>query len=331
MMGNFRRNISDPNTLGGLSYGLLAGSTPQEQLAMGFGGMVQGAGVGRQDRLEQQRLNKTIEFLRTAGADPALVQMAEAGDVTGAFKEHLARTRPQQVKKPTSIQEYEFARQQGYDGSFVDFQTDQRKAGATNVTVGGGRYGTIPQGYQLVETDGGARMVPIPGGPADTSQNVAKQQSQAGQKATVARQAIADIRGVLDDKSSLTDWNLPEAGIVGSKLADWGVNQQAVDVRRKLETLQSVVAFDRLQQMREASPTGGALGAVSERELALLQSSMGALSQDMSPEELSQTLEFIDSVMKKFEAYPGYQEPLQQPAQPNQMNRTSSGIQWSIE
>jgi hypothetical protein len=67
--------------------------------------------------------------------------------------------------------------------------------------------------------------------------------------------------------------------------------------------------------MREASPTGGALGAVSERELALLQSSMGALSNDMSEEELTKTLDFIDGVMSKFAAYPqGAQE--MQPSMP---------------
>jgi hypothetical protein len=108
---------------------------------------------------------------------------------------------------------------------------------------------------------------------------------------------------------------LPEVGVVGSRLADMGLNQEAVDVKRKLETLQSVVSFDRLQQMREASPTGGALGAVSERELALLQSSMGALSNDMSEEELIKTLDFIDGVMSKFAAYPQGAQAMQ-PASP---------------
>jgi len=38
---------------------------------------------------------------------------------------------------PSILQEYEFAKKQGFTGSFIDFATGLRKAGATNVTVGG--------------------------------------------------------------------------------------------------------------------------------------------------------------------------------------------------
>jgi hypothetical protein len=37
---------------------------------------------------------------------------------------------------PTAIREYEYARQQGYPGSFNDWELSRRKAGATNLTVG---------------------------------------------------------------------------------------------------------------------------------------------------------------------------------------------------
>lgn len=47
-----------------------------------------------------------------------------------------------------------------------------------------------------------------------------------------------------------------------------------------LSTIEANVGFDKLQAMREASPTGGALGAVTERELAFLQSVFGSLRQD---------------------------------------------------
>lgn len=37
--------------------------------------------------------------------------------------------------KPAAVQEYEYARQQGYQGTFAQFQTEQKKAGATTVSV----------------------------------------------------------------------------------------------------------------------------------------------------------------------------------------------------
>ena len=58
-----------------------------------------------------------------------------------------------------------------------------------------------------------------------------------------------------------------------------------------IETIAANVGFDKLQAMREASPTGGALGSVTERELAFLQAVFGSLRQDLRPENLKRNLE----------------------------------------
>ncbi|MCZ4270887.1 hypothetical protein [Maritalea porphyrae] len=210
-------------------------------------------------------------------------------------------------KQPADVQEYQFyadqARASGQEPlSWLDYNTALKQAGATSITTNvGSEYGTIPQGYELFKdpVTGATSMQPIAGGPEDTTKHEALKFEQERQKATVARQAISNIRAKIDNGGL---FDLPEVGVWGSKLA--GMNQEATDVRNNLATLQSIVSFDRLQAMRDASPTGGALGAVSERELALLQASLGALSQDSSEEQMRQTLEFIDGIMAKFEAYP---------------------------
>jgi len=48
-----------------------------------------------------------------------------------------------------------------------------------------------------------------------------------------------------------------------------------------------------LQAMRDSSPTGGALGQVTELELKLLQSSLAALDQGMSPERFREQLMIV--------------------------------------
>jgi hypothetical protein len=53
-----------------------------------------------------------------------------------------------------------------------------------------------------------------------------------------------------------------------------------------LNTIKANVGFDKLQAMREASPTGGALGQVTEFENRLLQSVFGALEQSQNADEL---------------------------------------------
>ena len=48
--------------------------------------------------------------------------------------------------------------------------------------------------------------------------------------------------------------------------------------------------FDKLQAMREASPTGGALGQVSNFELGALNAAFGNLDQSGDPVELRENL-----------------------------------------
>lgn len=64
----------------------------------------------------------------------------------------------------------------------------------------------------------------------------------------------------------------------------------AADLANTLSTVQANIGFGELQRMRDASPTGGALGQVSERELALLNSVLGAISQSQSPQQLEANL-----------------------------------------
>jgi hypothetical protein len=62
------------------------------------------------------------------------------------------------------------------------------------------------------------------------------------------------------------------------------------DTAAKLETLRAKSAFGALSEMRANSPTGGALGSVTERELSLLQNAETQLSQAQSPEAFKQAL-----------------------------------------
>jgi DNA-binding CsgD family transcriptional regulator len=58
----------------------------------------------------------------------------------------------------------------------------------------------------------------------------------------------------------------------------------------QLDTIKSNVGFAALQAMRAASPTGGALGQVSEQENRLLQSTLASLDQGQSADQLKANL-----------------------------------------
>lgn len=70
----------------------------------------------------------------------------------------------------------------------------------------------------------------------------------------------------------------------------------AKDLDNMIQSIKGNLAFDRLKKMRDESPTGGALGAVSDRELELLASSAGKLDAAMSTSDLRENLKRIQNM-----------------------------------
>lgn len=64
------------------------------------------------------------------------------------------------------------------------------------------------------------------------------------------------------------------------------------------ETLKAKIGFNELNKMREASPTGGALGQVTERELSFLQAVRGKLSVGLPKEVQLAALEQIETSLR---------------------------------
>ena len=69
----------------------------------------------------------------------------------------------------------------------------------------------------------------------------------------------------------------------------------------ELTTLKANIAFNELTAMREASKTGGALGNVSNVELQLLQSALGALDSGQSPENVKAQLLKIKGSIERWQ------------------------------
>jgi len=67
----------------------------------------------------------------------------------------------------------------------------------------------------------------------------------------------------------------------------------AKDFQANLDSLKANIGFQALQAMREASPTGGALGNISDTENKLLQARFGALEIGQSPKQLVENLKKV--------------------------------------
>ena len=64
------------------------------------------------------------------------------------------------------------------------------------------------------------------------------------------------------------------------------------------DALVATATLDELQQMRQNSPTGGALGNVSDADIRVLRQSIGALGQDQSEEDFNESLRIFEARLK---------------------------------
>ena len=137
-----------------MAYGMLAGST-----APGWRNQMGTVAVARQNALgnyqqrvfdvfKEQELNRAMKEREQRKAEedkylsglPAEVQPIArvAGPQSVAQAQIEALMSPEEQQKLTDdMREYEFAKSQGYPGSFRDWILEGKKAGATNVSVGG--------------------------------------------------------------------------------------------------------------------------------------------------------------------------------------------------
>ncbi len=178
--------------------------------------------------------------------------------------------------------------------SFTDYLADQRKSVVTNSNLGrdGIDYGDPEKGFAwkrdaegnvMLGKDRAPIQIPIIGGSAEKEAKDADTMAKAkrGERLQVADTVTANIDRALSGVEALKDTWVPATGLRGF-IASSVPGTPQYDVAQTLETVKANLGFDKLQAMRAASPTGAALGPVSDFENKLLQSVMGNLEQGQS-------------------------------------------------
>lgn len=77
---------------------------------------------------------------------------------------------------------------------------------------------------------------------------------------------------------------------------------ESKQLANKISTIQANLAFDRLQKMRNESPTGGALGQVSNMELGLLRDAVSALDPTAGVEAFNEQIKIVEQHYNRFRA-----------------------------
>lgn len=144
-----------------------------------------------------------------------------------------------------------------------------------------------PVGFRQTE-DGG--LEPIPGGPAAIK--IAGQDKKTKLASTGELEKSKFVINNIDRALSQVG---PFTTGVGGALLKNVPGTSAKNLDETLNTVRANVGFDTLQAMRQSSPTGGALGAVSDRENQLLQAVRGSLDQKQSSDQFVDNLKALRS------------------------------------
>jgi hypothetical protein len=219
------------------------------------------------NRDEERRINQTVQWLQSMGRTD-LAEAVASGAIGADQGAAAALTPPAQPEQTSLMQNYEFLVQQGYTPE----QALAAVQSGTVVNVGGTEQptmGTIPQGFEVFTNAQGQReMRAIPGGPEDNAASTAVAQGNADTATSTIVTAAQRAR----EAASTRAFEGP-SGVVASYLPF----TDNAEIYRQVGVLKSNATVSNLQAMRDASPTGGALGAVTAPELVLLQDKSGAL------------------------------------------------------
>lgn len=138
------------------------------------------------------------------------------------------------VGKPTDdIREFQLAKEQGFPGTFLDYQIKMREAGRAQTTINTGDF-KIPPGYKLLdENNPSAGVTPIPGGPAE--QMPAELAARVGMADSFLQQA-PEIKQELEAGATTGVYDRAQAG--------WNSSSAQAEVLRKMKS-----GTDALQRM----------------------------------------------------------------------------------
>lgn len=222
--------------------------------------------------------------------DPAFQQAFRAnqvayGDPAAAEQSGLLAPIPQ-AAKPTSLMtnlEAMGIDPQSPQGRAIMLQTLTKPQTSINM---GAQFPDLPKDHMWVNPLNPAEGVkPIPNSPTDLAQRAAAEKEGTGTGNTIAR--IDNVMSELD--RAISGVGYTTTGLIGAATKNLP-GSPAKDLSGSLTTIKANIGFNELQAMREASPTGGALGQVAVQELEALQSVLASLEQDQSPERVAENL-----------------------------------------
>ena len=244
---------------------------------------------------QTQMLARIVLEQQQRQAQAAEEQRLQAADPLRQLQIQKAQRDLNATNIPDSVQALNIrAQQAGLQPGTPEYQKFMLSGGDRGITIN--NEGTIPAGYQAVRDPEGrvTAIQPIPGSPAalEMEQALKARDTQGGRKQTstdVITNAASNARELIKS-GTLTTGTL---GRIASNLTE----SDAAELRRQVDVLKSNATIENLTAMRQASPTGGALGSVTEKEGAMLAAAAGAIDPNAGNEQVAKQLDNYEKTL----------------------------------
>ncbi len=304
---------SRQNTLGAWGAGLASGPSFQQGLSNAVQYGAQAAPLDQQ-AAEQRRaeedakasMNRTAEYLRSVPGGAPFADAIEKGgvDASTAFKGWFEFSQP----KPPGEAQNPYMNLG--DGNLFNWQTGER---LTNPNAQP-KMPDAPKGFMWGPD--GKSMQRIPGGPEDPSINA----PAAAVNLQRLNSQTDNVVAAIDKATGQVAWD--STGVFGQVLGAVG-GTKAMDLRETAKTIKANLGFSELQAMRDASPTGGALGQVAVQELDALQATLASINPDQSEGQLRENLAKVKTLLER-------QKMFREQANQAKFAAPAGGGQWTV-
>ena len=254
-------------------------------------------GIAAQGKRDLRGVQGGLTAITKAASDLYQARLAKDPDKAQDAATRLREAKGSVVALGASAEEIREAEKVG-----VESPTDRFK------TVGNRIFDVVDQRY--IEPSEAAKLIPLSDIKDVVTPESLLQYAKTGdvdalkaiEKDEDTYQLAGEISGVDDvlttikEASGLNEEVFP----VFYDVTKYAPNTDARALAGKVSTLKSNLSFDRLQKMRDASKTGGALGNVSNIELDLLGSNVAAL--DPASKDFATQLEKVEESYERFKA-----------------------------
>ena len=243
---------------------------------------------------EQEKLQQALAQAKQGGLpmgmNPQAFEALSSVDPRQALA--MLTQPPTSAKPPASVQEYNFARAQGFQGTFHDWITAKAEASSTRInnSINTGdsdafKYGTIEPGYRVNRATGVAE--PVPGSSAARKAQTADATVTKGRedKVNTAQQMIDSIDAILTDEALpyATGVFAPLQNIPGTGAYRFGTKSRQLQGQAFLQAIETLKGT----------------GQITEVEGQKATEAIGRLDPGMSEEDYKASLNELKAFLEE--------------------------------